>query len=128
MALKEKKIDCVTLAICLDRLAGIANEVYDQLDNFDLSEGINKVIEELKTNFSEVEVSQKRLDVLRVVQVLVKGDDYEIACPNNEDVWYDYDFIMENDHKEDLIRIIGEENIQLLFDNEIDYVAVRGDW
>lgn len=128
MALKEKKIDCVTLAICLDRLAGIANEVYDQLDNFDLSEGINKVIEELKTNFSEVEVPQKRLDVLRVVQVLVKGDDYEIACPNNEDVWYDYDFIMEHDHKEDLIRIIGEENIQLLFDNEIDYVAVRGDW
>ena len=35
---------------------------------------------------------------------------------------------MEHDHKEDLIRIIGEENIQLLFDNEIDYVAVRGDW
>jgi len=128
MALKEKKIDCVTLAICLDRLAGIANEVYDQLDNFDLSEGINKIIEELKANFSEVEVPQKRLDVLRVVQVLVKGDDYEITCPNNEDVWYDYDFIMEHDHKEDLILIIGEKNIQLLFDNEIDYVAVRGDW
>lgn len=128
MTLKEKKIDCVTLAICLDRLEGIANEVYDQLDNFDLHEGIYKVIEELKANFTPVEVPQKRLDVLKVVQVLVKGDDYEIACPDNEDVWYDYDFIMEHDHKEDLIRIIGKENIQLLMDNEIDYVAVRGDW
>lgn len=31
-----------------------------------------------------------------VVQLLIKGDDYEILCPNDEDTWYNLEEVMES--------------------------------
>ena len=31
----------------------------------------------------------------KVVQLLLKGDNYETLCPNDEDTWYNLEEVME---------------------------------
>lgn len=66
--------------------------------------------------------------VYKVAQVLVKDEDYEMACPDNDDTWYDADDISCSTNQEELERMIGKDKLQLLNNGEIDYVVFRGDW
>lgn len=63
--------------------------------------------------------------VQTVVQLLLKGDDYETLCPNDEDTWYNLEEVMESPL---LQRLLSAETLQLLQDGKIDFIVCRGNW
>lgn len=65
-------------------------------------------------------------EVQKIVQILLKGDDYETACPNNEDTWYNLDDL--NYATKELLSVIGEEPVKMLENGEIDFIVCRGNW
>lgn len=60
-----------------------------------------------------------------VVQLLIKGDDYEILCPNDEDTWYNLEEVMEQPRIQSLLSAGA---LQLLKDGKIDFIVCRGNW
>ena len=66
--------------------------------------------------------------ILKVVQVFLKGEEYEIACPNNEDEWYEYDFLETKPELKAMLEKNFPEAVELAKCGEIDYIACRGDW
>ena len=61
----------------------------------------------------------------KVVQLLLKGDDYETLCPNDEDTWYDLEDTMAQPL---LQRLLSPGTLQLLKDGQIDFIVCRGNW
>ena len=61
----------------------------------------------------------------KVVQLLLKGDNYETLCPNDEDTWYNLEEVMEQPL---LQRLLSPGTLQLLQDGKIDFIVCRGDW
>lgn len=61
----------------------------------------------------------------KVVQLLLKGDDYETLCPNDEDTWYNLEEVMEQPL---LQRLLSPGALQLLKDGKIDFIVCRGNW
>lgn len=61
----------------------------------------------------------------RVVSLLLKGEDYDTLCPDNEDVWYDISEVEENGR---LKELLSEETIELMQQGEIDYIVCRGNF
>ena len=68
---------------------------------------------------------QIETEIQTVVQLLLKGDDYEILCPNDEDAWYNLEEVMERPL---IQRLLKPETLQLLKDGTIDLVICRGNW
>ena len=60
-----------------------------------------------------------------VVQLLLKGDDYELLCPNNEDAWYN---LSEIEEQPQLRHLLGEETMKQFYSGQIDFVVCRGNW
>lgn len=60
-----------------------------------------------------------------VVSLLLKGEDYETLCPDNEDVWYDKEEVFNNPY---LRRLLSTGTVQLMSEGKIDYIACRGNW
>lgn len=60
-----------------------------------------------------------------VVQLLIKGDDYEILCPNDEDTWYDMEEVMAQPR---LQNLLSAGTLQFLKDGKIDYIVCRANW
>ena len=61
----------------------------------------------------------------RVVQLLLKGDDYETLCPNDEDTWYDLEEVLEQPR---LMRLLEAGTLENLKNGRIDYIVCRGNW
>ena len=61
----------------------------------------------------------------KVVQLLLKGDNYETLCPNDEDTWYNLEEVMEQPL---LQRLLSSGTLQLLQDGKIDFIVCRGNW
>lgn len=61
----------------------------------------------------------------KVVQLLLKGDNYETLCPNDEDTWYSLEEVMEQPL---LQRLLSPGTLQLLQDGKIDFIVCRGNW
>lgn len=61
----------------------------------------------------------------KVVQLLLKGDNYETLCPNDEDTWYNLEEVMEQPL---LQRLLSPGTLQLLKDGKIDFIVCRGNW
>ncbi len=61
----------------------------------------------------------------KVVQLLLKGDNYETLCPNDEDTWYNLEEVMEQPL---LQRLLSPGTLQLLQDGKIDFIVCRGNW
>ena len=61
----------------------------------------------------------------KVVQLLLKGDNYETLCPNDEDTWYNLEEVME---KPLLQRLLSPGTLQLLQEGKIDFIVCRGNW
>ena len=68
---------------------------------------------------------QIETEIQRIVQLLLKGDDYETLCPNDEDTWYNLEEVMERPL---IQRLLKPETLQLLKDGKIDLVVCRGNW
>lgn len=64
-------------------------------------------------------------EIQRVVQLLLKGDDYETLCPCDEDTWYNLEEVMERPL---IQRLLKPETLQLLKEGKIDLVVCRGNW
>lgn len=60
-----------------------------------------------------------------VVQLLLKGEDYETLCPDDEDAWYNVEEVME---KPLLQRLLAPGTLQLLKEGKIDFIVCRGNW
>lgn len=60
-----------------------------------------------------------------VVQLLLKGDDYDTLCPNNEDTWYNPEEVMEQPRLQSLLEV---GTLQLIKQGVIDFVVCRGNW
>lgn len=60
-----------------------------------------------------------------IVQLLIKGDDYEILCPNDEDTWYNLEEVMEQPRIQSLLSTGA---MQLLKGGKIDFIVCRGNW
>lgn len=60
-----------------------------------------------------------------VVQLLLKGDDYDTLCPNNEDTWYNLEEVMEQPRLQSLLEA---GTLQLIKQGVIDFVVCRGNW
>lgn len=60
-----------------------------------------------------------------VVQLLVKSEEYELLCPNDEDTWYDYDEVMENPN---LQRLLSSGTLEALKNGTVDFIVCRGNW
>lgn len=71
------------------------------------------------------EVMQIETSAKTVVQLLLKGDDYETLCPNNEDTWYNLEEVMEQPL---LQRLLSVGTLQCLKDGKIDFIVCRGNW
>lgn len=63
--------------------------------------------------------------IQKVVQLLLKGADYEELCPNGEDKWYNYEDVMEQPR---FRRILSLGALQGLKDGEIDFIVCRGNY
>lgn len=63
--------------------------------------------------------------VMTVVQLLLKGDDYETLCPNDEDTWYNYEEVMEQPR---LQSLLSGATLYLLRTGEIEFIVCRGNW
>ncbi len=127
-AMKCKAITEMELSMILDKLEAIAKDVENDCSDLDLAKDIRNIAHHLKTQTQSLQLEEKNDCVYKVVQVLVKDEDYEIACPDNEDFWYDADDIATSIYQEDLERMMGEEKLQLLNSGEVDYAVFRGDW
>ena len=64
-------------------------------------------------------------ETLKVVQLLLKGEDYEELCPLDEDTWYNFEEVTENDL---LKRLLSAGTLHGLRTGNIDYAVCRGDW
>lgn len=60
-----------------------------------------------------------------VVQLLLKGDDYDTLCPNNEDTWYNFEEVMEQPRLQSLLEA---GTLQMMKEGKIDFVVCRGNW
>lgn len=60
-----------------------------------------------------------------IVQLLIKGEHYEILCPKDEDTWYNLEEVMEQPL---LQRLLSPETLQLLQEGKIDFIVCRGNW
>lgn len=136
---KEKKIDVVTLAICLDRITGIANEIYEKFDDTDLTESLNKVVEELKSGFENVKTSRIYFD--KVKTVLLKPEDMETVnistgidefstdnwCDLSEFERVEEDIKNGDSDKTSLKNFVQDTEYEALKNGEIDYIVFRID-
>lgn len=61
----------------------------------------------------------------RVVQLLIKGDDYETLCPNDEDTWYNLEEVMAQPRLKALLEADTLSNLQA---GKIDCIVCRGNW
>lgn len=61
----------------------------------------------------------------KVVQLLLKGDDYETLCPNNEDTWYNLEEVMEQPL---LQRLLSFGTLEMLKAGKVDFIVCRGNW
>lgn len=61
----------------------------------------------------------------RVVQLLIKGDDYEDLCPNNEDEWYNLEEVLLRPR---LMRLLEAGTLHNLKNGKIDFIVCRGNW
>ncbi len=61
----------------------------------------------------------------RVVQLLIKGDDYDTLCPNDEDAWYNCEEVMQQPRLKALLEAGTLYNLQA---GKIDYIVCRGNW
>lgn len=64
-------------------------------------------------------------EIQRVVQLLIKGDDYETLCPNDEDTWYNLEEVMAQPRLKALLEAGTLHNLQA---GKIDYIVCRGNW
>ena len=64
-------------------------------------------------------------ETLKVVQLLLKGEDYEELCQNDEDAWYNAEEVTENDL---LKRLLSAGTLQMLKAGEIDFIVCRSNW
>ena len=53
----------------------------------------------------------------RVVQLLIKGDDYETLCPNDEDTWYNLEEVLLQPR---LMRLLEAGTLENLKNGRID--------
>lgn len=60
-----------------------------------------------------------------VVQLLLKGDDYDTLCPNNEDTWYNFEEVMEQPRLQSLLET---GTLQMMKEGKVDFVVCRGNW
>lgn len=60
-----------------------------------------------------------------IVQLLLKGDDYDTLCPDNEDAWYNLD---EVENSQLLQRLLSAGTLQALRTGKIDFIVCRGNW
>jgi hypothetical protein len=68
---------------------------------------------------------QIETSVQKVVQLLLKGEDYEILCPNDEDTWYDFEEVSENPR---LIALLSAGTLEAMRKGLVDFVICRGNW
>ena len=61
-------------------------------------------------------------ETLKVVQLLLKGEDYEELCPNDEDTWYNLEEVTENDL---LKRLLSAGTLHGLQTGNIDFIVCR---
>lgn len=67
----------------------------------------------------------KQTAMQKVVQLFIKGDDYDTLCPNDEDTWYTPAEVMKQPR---LLSLLESGTLQNLKDGKIDYVVCRGNW
>lgn len=60
-----------------------------------------------------------------VVRLLLKGDDYEILCPNDEDAWYNLDDAQNNERLRNLLK---PKTYTDLLSGKIDFIVCGGNW
>lgn len=60
-----------------------------------------------------------------VVQLLLKGDDYEKLCPKDEDTWYNLEEVLETPL---LQRLLSSGTLEMLKAGKIDFIVCRGNW
>jgi len=63
--------------------------------------------------------------VQKVIQFLIKGDDYDTLCPKDEDTWYNLDEVENNSL---LQRLLSAGTLQALRTGKIDFIVCRGNW
>ena len=63
--------------------------------------------------------------VQKVVQLLLKGEDYETLCPNDEDTWYNLEEVQEQPL---LKRLLSSGTLENLKNGYIDFIVCRGNW
>lgn len=68
---------------------------------------------------------QIETEVQKIVQLLLKGDDYDTLCPKDEDTWYSYTEALAQPR---LIALISKATLVALRAGLIDYVVCRGNW
>lgn len=68
---------------------------------------------------------QIETSVQTVVQLLIKGEDYEILCPKDEDTWYNLEEVLENPT---LIRLLSQGTLEALKNGTVDFIVCRGNW
>lgn len=79
-AMKCKAISEMELSMLLDKLEAISNDVENDCADLDLAKDIRNVANYLKEQTQTLEIEEEQDDcIYNVVQVLIKGDDYEIA-------------------------------------------------
>lgn len=61
----------------------------------------------------------------KIVQLLVKGDDYDVLCPKNEDTWYNAEEALSNKR---LQSLLSTGTLYALQKGSIDFIVVRGNW
>lgn len=127
---KEKKIDIVTLSLCLDKLQDLSKQLYDELpvDKVELSFELDKIIDDLKNNFVDVKAANISFDKVKVVYLdpelmgmlnLQTGiDEFET------DNWCDKS---EFERVPSINEFITEEQKEAIRNGEIDYIAFRID-
>ncbi|MBQ6515758.1 hypothetical protein IJI31_01110 [bacterium] len=68
---------------------------------------------------------QIETSVQKVVQLLLKGEDYEALCPNDEDTWYNLEEVQEQPL---LKRLLSSGTLENLKNGYIDFIVCRGNW
>lgn len=63
--------------------------------------------------------------VQRVVQLLIKGEDYEILCPNDEDTWYNLKEVLLQPR---IMRLLEAGTLESMKQGRIDFIVCRGNW
>lgn len=63
--------------------------------------------------------------VMTVVQLLLKGSDFDELCKEAQDTWYSADEVKENEH---LQRLLAPGTFEMLKQGKIDFIVCRSNW